>query len=184
LLVGDATVQTQVRLACKDASVTVARDMATVHKELQKHRFDVVILESRGAHEPPPSLATSLDLSRTLLIKGSRDVLKKSLKAIQPFAHQNSSQPSKPRDASLESYLEIKTEEFVRSMKNGSARNLHPILIAAVERPLIVSALRETKGNQLQAADLLGLNRNTLRKKIADLDIPMKRAKTKGSRRP
>ena len=84
----------------------------------------------------------------------------------------------------VESYLEIKTEEFVRSMKNGSARNLHPILIAAVERPLIVSALRETKGNQLQAADLLGLNRNTLRKKIVDLDIPMKRAKTKGSRRP
>ena len=184
MLVGDTTVQTQFRLAFKDVSVTIARDMATAQKELQKHRFDIVVLESRSGQESTAPLAALIDPSRTLLIKGSRDVLKRSLKAIQPFTHQNSSQPSKPRDTSLESYLEIKTEEFVRSMRNGSARNLHPILIAAVERPLIVSALRETKGNQLQAADLLGLNRNTLRKKIVDLHIPMKRTKTKVTHRP
>ena len=87
---------------------------------------------------------------------------------------------NKDRDSSLESYLEVKTGEFVKGMRNGSARNLHPILIAAVERPLITSALIETRGNQLQAAELLGLNRNTLRKKIVDLRIPLKRTKAKG----
>ena len=37
--------------------------------------------------------------------------------------------------------------------------------------PLLTAALAATRGNQIRAADLLGLNRNTLRKKIRDLDI-------------
>ncbi|MDE3225002.1 MAG: hypothetical protein KGO52_01640 [Nitrospirota bacterium] len=60
-------------------------------------------------------------------------------------------------------------------MKNGSARDLHPILIKAVEEPLITLVLRETNGNQMQAADLLGMNRNTLRKKINEFRISVKR---------
>ena len=40
-----------------------------------------------------------------------------------------------------------------------------------VERPLLMAALAATRGNQIRAAALLGLNRNTLRKKIRDLDI-------------
>ena len=79
---------------------------------------------------------------------------------------------------SLEDYVEWKMGDFVKGMRNGSARNLHPMLISAIERPLIVRALQETKGNQIQAAELLGLNRNTLRKKIHDLHIPVKRDKT------
>jgi len=40
-----------------------------------------------------------------------------------------------------------------------------------VEYPLLTAALAATRGNQIRAADLLGVNRNTLRKKIRDLDI-------------
>lgn len=40
-----------------------------------------------------------------------------------------------------------------------------------IERPLIETSLKATKGNQLKAADMLGLNRNTLRKKINELNI-------------
>ena len=43
--------------------------------------------------------------------------------------------------------------------------------LALLERPLIEQALRQTKGSQIQAAALLGLNRNTLRKKVQDLGI-------------
>ncbi len=43
--------------------------------------------------------------------------------------------------------------------------------LAAFERPLLIAALRETGGNQLRAAQLLGINRNTLRKRLHDLAI-------------
>ncbi len=43
--------------------------------------------------------------------------------------------------------------------------------LAAFERPLFIEALRQTAGNQLRAAQLLGINRNTLRKRLSDLAI-------------
>jgi two-component system nitrogen regulation response regulator GlnG len=55
------------------------------------------------------------------------------------------------------------------------------MLIKAVERPLIAHTLKETNGNQIQAAHLLGMNRNTLRKKITELRIPVRRERTRPS---
>jgi two-component system nitrogen regulation response regulator GlnG len=48
---------------------------------------------------------------------------------------------------------------------------LYHRILRDVEEPLIGAALAATRGNQIKAAELLGLNRNTLRKKIRDLDI-------------
>jgi two-component system nitrogen regulation response regulator GlnG len=48
---------------------------------------------------------------------------------------------------------------------------LYERLLRDVELPLINTALAATRGNQIKAAELLGLNRNTLRKKIRELDI-------------
>jgi len=48
---------------------------------------------------------------------------------------------------------------------------LYHRVLREVEEPLIGAALAATSGNQIRAAELLGLNRNTLRKKIRDLDI-------------
>ena len=48
---------------------------------------------------------------------------------------------------------------------------LYSRIINEVERPLISICLNATKGNQIKASKLLGLNRNTLRKKIKELKI-------------
>lgn len=61
-------------------------------------------------------------------------------------------------------------EPFVRQLGEG-ATDLYRTVMAQVERPLILLALQRTGGNQIQAAQLLGINRNTLRKKIAEHGI-------------
>lgn len=55
------------------------------------------------------------------------------------------------------------------------AAGLHARILREIERPLIEVCLKATRGNQVRTAELLGLNRNTLRKKIRDLDITVVR---------
>ena len=177
LLSGDPEIQTQFKQAFKDASVTTAKDAAALPREAAKRLFDAVIVESKpGMQNGSIGLPHHVDLSRTLLITGSKSVLKRTSKLLLSIARAKttvSGGASAP--LSLEDYVEWKMGDFVKGMRNGSGRNLHPMLISAIERPLITKALQETKGNQIQAAELLGLNRNTLRKKIQDLHIPVKR---------
>jgi len=52
---------------------------------------------------------------------------------------------------------------------------LYHRILREIEHPLLTAALTATRGNQIRAADLLGVNRNTLRKKIRDLDIQVYR---------
>ena len=58
---------------------------------------------------------------------------------------------------------------------SDGASDIYEQVLAEVERPLIQMTLQATRGNQIKAALMLGLNRNTLRKKIRDLDIPVVR---------
>jgi DNA-binding protein Fis len=181
LLTADSDIQAHYKGLFGDQSVTVAQDGLSLPKDFAKRTYGAIIVESKG-HSPSElgKLFAAVDLAKTLVLVGSRNLLKRTAALLQ------GSKPPKP-DASpapgigqtvcLESYLEHKVGDFVKGMRNGSGRNLHPMLIAAVERPLISLTLRETKGNQIQAAELLGLNRNTLRKKIVDLRIPIKRAR-------
>jgi len=54
--------------------------------------------------------------------------------------------------------------------------DLYGRILRQMEKPLITEVLAHTRGNQIRAAEILGLNRNTLRKKIRDLDIDVKKA--------
>ena len=183
LLTADTDVEALFKQVFKDASVTIARDSASLRKDAPEQPFDAVVMESRTGQEGIVALPNYIDPSRTLVITGSKAVLRRTAKMMQLMNHQHGHLPqTNARNASLEGYLEMKMGDFVKGMRNGSARNLHPILISAVERPLITSALRETHGNQIQAAQLLGLNRNTLRKKIVDLHIPLNRTRAKATR--
>jgi two-component system nitrogen regulation response regulator GlnG len=66
-------------------------------------------------------------------------------------------------------------EYFVAHKGAMPATGLYDRVLREIERPLIVATLVATRGNQIKAAHVLGLNRNTLRKKIRELDIPVVR---------
>jgi two-component system nitrogen regulation response regulator GlnG len=179
VLSGDPEIQSQFKQAFKDVSVTVAKDMSALSKDMMRRSFDAVIVELKpGSSDRTSTNPPNIDLSHTMVITGSRTVLKRASRFMHMMVRQNSARPNGKDALSLEDYLEWKMGDFVKGMRHGSGRNLHPMLITAIERPLITRALQETKGNQIQAAELLGLNRNTLRKKIHDLHIPVKRSRS------
>jgi two-component system nitrogen regulation response regulator GlnG len=72
--------------------------------------------------------------------------------------------------------VERHIKQFLAAHEDGLAPSgIYDRVIAEVERPLIQMTLAATRGNQIKAAAMLGLNRNTLRKKIRDLEIPVVR---------
>jgi two-component system, NtrC family, nitrogen regulation response regulator GlnG len=74
-------------------------------------------------------------------------------------------------DASLDEVIERRTHEYVRELRGHASANLHALMVGLVERPLLRAVMRETRGNQVRAAQLLGINRNTLRKKLREHGI-------------
>jgi two-component system nitrogen regulation response regulator GlnG len=74
-------------------------------------------------------------------------------------------------DASLEDIVERKLMECVRGLRHRGSAKLYGLILALVEKPLLRAVLRETGGNQVRAAQILGINRNTLRKKITEHGI-------------
>jgi two-component system nitrogen regulation response regulator GlnG len=74
-------------------------------------------------------------------------------------------------DASLEEIIERKLMDCVRGLRERTSANLYDLMVGLVEKPLLRAVLRETAGNQLRAAQILGINRNTLRKKLTEHGI-------------
>ncbi|MDN5927317.1 MAG: nitrogen regulation protein NR(I) [Hyphomicrobiales bacterium] len=77
-----------------------------------------------------------------------------------------------PEDISIgqavERYLQTYFASFGRGMPPAG---LYQRILAEVEYPLVLASMTATRGNQIKAAELLGLNRNTLRKKIRELGV-------------
>jgi two-component system nitrogen regulation response regulator GlnG len=83
--------------------------------------------------------------------------------------------------APLEQVIEERIREFVRRCGEAidDEENLHGLFLRQMEKPLIKVVMEAARGNQIKAAGILGINRNTLRKKLADLSLTPKKAKRK-----
>lgn len=78
---------------------------------------------------------------------------------------------------SIGKFIESRLKGFMRNIKRFESFNLYDMVIPEVEKALIIMVLKETHGNQIKAASLLGINRNTLRTKIKKLGIKAKSVK-------
>jgi two-component system nitrogen regulation response regulator GlnG len=86
-----------------------------------------------------------------------------------------------PETGAVENTLGSAVERHLAEYFQGFGEALPPPglyqrILREIEQPLIGAALAATRGNQIRAAELLGVNRNTLRKKIRDLDIQVIRS--------
>lgn len=146
----------------------------------------VVVIDAAGdwAHELKTLQKMKKEGKEFYAIVSSASMLKKTLAQIHQTAISlNQKSGAKPAPAAKEhepclaELVEKKLTEFVRKIKNCDVKNLYSLLIREFEKPLITLALKETEGNQIQAAQLLGMNRNTLRKKMKELKISVVKTK-------
>jgi two-component system, NtrC family, nitrogen regulation response regulator GlnG len=81
----------------------------------------------------------------------------------------------------LRRLVERKARALLLNAQPTGAGEIYHLILGEIERLLIQVVLGETDGNQLRTADLLGINRNTLRKKIRTLGVEVRRASTSAS---
>lgn len=62
-------------------------------------------------------------------------------------------------------------EQYFTDLNGEDPKNLHSFFIGEVERPFLELIMNKVNGNQTRAADILGINRNTLRKKLKTYDL-------------
>ena len=74
----------------------------------------------------------------------------------------------------LSSIIDSYFSNNLNKLLKDNNKNIHSDIISEVEKSIIQNVMIITKGNQLKASEILGLNRNTLRKKIGDLNINIK----------
>ncbi len=71
----------------------------------------------------------------------------------------------------LRQYVRQVIRRYLQDMGTTSPEDLHRLVLSEVEPPLIQEVLRETRGNQSRAAEMLGITRNTLRSKMRRYQI-------------
>jgi two-component system, NtrC family, nitrogen regulation response regulator GlnG len=145
-----------------------AEDEGLPHKTLDNEALDLL-----RRHRWPGNVRELENLIRRLAVLQSGDTISAAsvsaeLKEPAKTFAADSGEGPQSLAASVEQYL---TQYFQAQGDRLPPPGVYDRIVQEVERPLISICLAATRGNQIRAAQLLGLNRNTLRKKIRDLGL-------------
>jgi len=78
---------------------------------------------------------------------------------------------TKKKNKTLSNHTEKAIGQYFSSLNGHRPGDLYDLVIGQVEQPLLKTVMEYTKGNQSQAAGILGINRGTLRKKLKTYSI-------------
>ncbi len=139
--------------------------------------IDAAAMERLKQHRWPGNVRELENLIRRLSALYSQevigiDIIEAELADAAPAVTSESA----PADESLGAAVDRHLKAYFGAHKDGlPPAGVYDRILREVERPLLSLTLSATRGNQIKAAQLLGLNRNTLRKKIRELDIQVVR---------
>ncbi|WP_455204526.1 DNA-binding transcriptional regulator Fis [Kaarinaea lacus] len=71
----------------------------------------------------------------------------------------------------LSDHIKLVLENYFNDLDGHEPAHLYQLVLQEIERPLLETVMKYTKGNQSKASIVLGLNRGTLRKKLKQYDI-------------
>jgi two-component system, NtrC family, nitrogen regulation response regulator GlnG len=140
---------------------------------LPPKQIDQAALDRLKRYPWPGNVRELENLARRLAALYPQETI--TLAVMESELAQPAAAPAEPESAAVDN-LSAAVERNLSRYFAGFADGLPPPglyhrILREVEYPLLSAALAATRGNQIRAADLLGVNRNTLRKKIRDLDI-------------
>jgi two-component system nitrogen regulation response regulator GlnG len=133
--------------------------------------IDAAAMEKLKAHRWPGNVRELENLVKRLVALYSEPVIGPATIEMELAEHAPVADDGAPP-----ANLSASIERYLRGQFDGKDGALPPPgfydrMLRELERPLISLTMQATRGNQVKAAEVLGLNRNTLRKKIRDLDI-------------
>jgi two-component system nitrogen regulation response regulator GlnG len=143
--------------------------------------LDQGAVEAMAAYRWPGNVRELENLMRRLAALCPDEVIgaaavQAELEVPEPPPEPAATAPAAMGPETLAKAVERHIRAFLAAHQDGMApSDIYDRVLAEVERPLILMTLAATRGNQIKAAAMLGLNRNTLRKKIRDLEIPVVR---------
>jgi two-component system nitrogen regulation response regulator GlnG len=167
------------RERAEDIPDLVRHFFALAEREGLPHKqIDTAALDAMKRYRWPGNVRELENLIRRLAALYPQEVITAHIienELAEPATHsQPAENPGAPDEisASVERFLADYFSQFGDALPPPG---LYHRVLREIEQPLLGAALVATRGNQIRAAELLGLNRNTLRKKIRDLDLRIMR---------
>jgi two-component system nitrogen regulation response regulator GlnG len=139
--------------------------------------LDASAIERLKAYSWPGNVRELENLMRRIAVLYSESVIDRRIVTAamveqEPAALPYGNGPRNGSEETLSQSVERHLTDYFQAHPHGlPASGLYDRILREVERPLLSLSLQATRGNQIKAAELLGLNRNTLRKKLRDLDL-------------
>jgi two-component system nitrogen regulation response regulator GlnG len=140
---------------------------------LMQKTLDTSAIERLKAYSWPGNVRELENLMRRMAVLYSESVIDRRIVAAA-LADQEPSPAARANggDETLSQSVERHLDGYFKAHPHGlPASGLYDRILREIERPLLALSLQATRGNQIRAAELLGLNRNTLRKKLRELDL-------------
>jgi len=129
-----------------------------------RHMLAPAALERLERHDWPGNVRELENSIKRALVLATSEVL-----TPEDFVFLIAAESGAPDDGDLASRVE---RDVAAALASG-ALDVYRLILERVEKPLLEAVLARTDGNQIRAAAILGINRNTLRKKIVELGIPL-----------
>ncbi|MDR2506966.1 MAG: Fis family transcriptional regulator [Candidatus Accumulibacter sp.] len=75
------------------------------------------------------------------------------------------------KNSNLSDCVSSSLRDYFTSLDGEKPSGIYHMVLKSIERPMLETVMEQADGNQTLAAEMLGINRNTLRKKLADYDL-------------
>ncbi|MEK7701826.1 MAG: sigma-54 dependent transcriptional regulator [candidate division NC10 bacterium] len=151
----------------RDIPLLVEHFLAKYAAELGERGVAPEALDRLVGHDWPGNVRELENVIQRAMVMATSSVILPEHLPIGPV----SAAASVAVDVTLDEIVEKKLIECVRGLRDHASARLYDLMIGLVEKPLLRAVLRETGGNQVRAAQILGINRNTLRKKLLEHGI-------------